>query len=409
MGEAKGAYYIPTTPILQRFPENAENILRNLFQYETSAIITTFFILLLMALLAAVAAKALRREIDGKVVLITLLLGEFISMFFVISISYDIAPRYWYILVPCLAALLAFAAQFLLEETRHRKALAICTASALAAFIAYFVSANYYNFLYQAIVQHSSRNLDSTVIAEVAQLLNDGEFVQAIPDDYTLEEMQTLETARNYKMHWPNSPYGAHSIHEAPPQDPRQPYYILDILGHPDLLNTHANLVGQTDYGVLSFAERVSSLVQGGTPHVSLAMLPLGEYRWVIYALPHNMDDYLAGPIAEFGEPVAQSFFNVHLDRNKNKIVYVKRPCVKEDASERFYLHLAPEKTSDLPEGRRRYGFDNLDFNFQDYGIRIGGVCLAARTLPKYPITRISTGQYVLQNGRLIWSTEFWI
>ena len=411
IGEIEGAYWISTTPILERFPENAEKILRALFQYETSATITAVFIFLLMALIAAVGIRVLRREIDGKVAFILLLLGEFISMFLVTSVLYDVTLRYWYILVPCLVTLLAFAAQFLLEEAKRQKTLAICAASALAIFIAYFVSANYYNFLCKTIVQHSARNLDSIVIAEVAQLLNDGKYVQAIPDDWALEEMQTLGAgwhwkARNYEMYWPNSPYGARSIHEAPPKDPRQPYYILDILGHPELMDTHANLVGRTDYGVLNFAAKVAHFVQGKTPHLSLDMLPLGEYFWVIYALPHNMGDYLTGLVAEIGEPVAQAFFNVHLDRNKKKIAYVKRPCVKEDVSEWFYLHLEPERASDLPEGRKQYGYDNLDFNFRGYGIRTDGVCLAMRALPKYPIAWIRTGQYVLQNGRPTWSTE---
>ena len=45
-------------------------------------------------------------------------------------------------------------------------------------------------------------------------------------------------------------------------------------------------------------------------------------------------------------------------------LVYVKEPCEPEDTDVRFFLHITPERIGDLPEERRRYGFDNLDFAF---------------------------------------------
>ena len=388
-------YFASTSSILDRLHENAPKILRGLFQYETSAAVTAVFAFLLISLITAVGARMPRRKIDGELAFILLLLGELISMFLILSLSYGVSLRYWYILVPCLAMLLAFAAKLLLEAAQRHRVLANCTALALAIFIAFFVSANYYNFLHQTLTAHSARNLDARLIAEVAQLLNSGQYVQGSTDDWSFEEMKIL----GQQMHWPKSPYGAHSIHRVPPQDPQQPYYILDMLGNPDLMDTHASLVGRTDYGILNHAGKVAGLLQGKTPHLSkdYGMFALGEYRWTLYALPHNMSDYVDQLTAAAGEAIAQSIFDVHLDGGR--ILYAKKPCVEEDVGKRFFLHLLPARTTDLPESRRPHGFDNLDFHFRDYGIRNGGACFAVRTLPQYAITKITTGQYVSGKG----------
>ena len=413
LAEQWGEYFKLSKPILERFTENSTDILQGLFQYETSVVIAAVFAFLLVALIVSVVAKVARRELGGELAFVFLLLGEFISMFLVLSIQYDITLRYWSILVPCLAALLAFAAKFLLQAAKRRNVLANCAALALAAFIAFFAAANYYNYLHQVIMQHSARNLDVLVMAEVAQLLNDGKYVQANPDDWHFEEMRKLGSHSIRQARLPNAPHGSHRMHQAPPKDPEQPYYFVDIGGQPALAGvTHADLVGRTEYGILGPTAKVASLLQGATPHVPIdwGMVRLGEWRWAIYALPHNLGSYLTRLITEVGLPPPPSppspphVFDVHLDGGK--IMYFKKPCVKEDMEKRFFLHLAPVRLSDLPEGRRRYGFDNLDFNFSLYGVSSDGVCLAGRTLPQYAVARITTGQYALETGRPVWATE---
>ena len=415
VGQDLGHYTAPTLPISDLFPQNAASILQSLLQTETSAVVTAAFIFLLLALAIAVAAKLARRRLDGELAFVLLVLGEFASMFLVLCMQFGITPRYWSILVPCLATLLAFAAKFLLEAARGRKALANGAALALAAFIAFFVAVNYYNFLYQVAVQHSARNLDDLVVAEVAQLLNNGEYVQANPYSARLEEIRALRGmgSRDYEKLWPNSPYGPRSIHRVPPKDFQQPYYFLDIFGQPALAGgTHARLVGRTDYGILDYAAKVASLLQGGAPHESLAsgMHALDKYIWAIYALPHNTEDYLDQLTAQAGEPAAQSFFDVYFEGKT--ITYAKKPCLEEDIENYFFLHLTPVRLSDLPRNRRPHEFDNLDFLFGDYGIKAGTTCLGARRLPQYPIKSISTGQYVMdmgtvEEGTRIWETEF--
>ena len=410
--EDEGLYTAPTQPISDRLPQNAAKVFHGLFQTETSTVIAAAFIFLLLALAVLVRARLSQRRLDGELTFVLLVLGEFVSLFLVLCIQFGMTSRYWSVLVPCLATLLAFAAKLLLEAAGRRRALANGAAFALAAFIAYFAAANYYNFLYQAVVQHSARNLDDLAVAEVAQLINSGKYVQANPYNARLEGIRALRgmSAREHGRLWPNSPYGPDSIHEDPPKDFQQPYYFLDIFGQPALAgNTHVRLVGRTDYRILDYAAKAASLLQGGAPHVSLdsQMHKLGKHLWAIYALPHDLGDHLDQLIAQAGEPVAQSVFDVYFDGKT--ITYAKKPCLDEDLEDFFFLHLAPVRQSDLPGDRRRHEFDNLDFNFGNYGVKAGATCLGARALPPYPIKWISTGQYLLSDGTRIWETDFWV
>lgn len=59
-----------------------------------------------------------------------------------------------------------------------------------------------------------------------------------------------------------------------------------------------------------------------------------------------------------------------------------------------------------LPRARRRHGFDNLDFDFEQHGARFETRCVAAVPLPAYDIDRIKTGQWVWDEGQ-IWVAEF--
>ena len=112
-------------------------------------------------------------------------------------------------------------------------------------------------------------------------------------------------------------------------------------------------------------------------------------------------------------KPVLNAAFDVYLDGDR--LVYVKEECADEDVDARFFLHVEPVDAADLPEHRRPYGFDNLDFSFRkDYlkhsvgkvGLRGGGRCAVERPLPDYPIVAIETGQFVDGQGRQ-WSGRF--
>ena len=104
----------------------------------------------------------------------------------------------------------------------------------------------------------------------------------------------------------------------------------------------------------------------------------------------------------DYGKPIAQSHFDVYL--RDNSLAYIKESCEQGDADARFFLHIIPIDLADLSGGWHEGGFANLDFQFADYGARIGDICVATRELPDYPIDRVRTGQNVA--GKIIWRAD---
>lgn len=106
----------------------------------------------------------------------------------------------------------------------------------------------------------------------------------------------------------------------------------------------------------------------------------------------------------EIGSPVIRSNFDVYLDGDK--LIYVRNQCSREDVRTRFFLHVTPVNVSDLPDDRRQYEFDNLDFDYHEFStVRRGEACGAVRQLPDYEFTRVSTGQFTDSGG--VWSGAF--
>ena len=72
----------------------------------------------------------------------------------------------------------------------------------------------------------------------------------------------------------------------------------------------------------------------------------------------------------------------------------------------RFFLHLDPVDVGDLPDHRKRHGFDNLDFRFRNQALSLTERRVAVRELPDYAIARVRTGQYrINEDGS---STGLW-
>ncbi len=103
-------------------------------------------------------------------------------------------------------------------------------------------------------------------------------------------------------------------------------------------------------------------------------------------------------------QAVLRAHFDIYL--NDNSLHYVRDTCRPNDIQARFFLHILPHDTNDLPQHRQQYGFDNLDFTFYEHVVRFDGKCLASVPLPDYPIARINTGQWIPDEGRL-WEGEF--
>ena len=86
---------------------------------------------------------------------------------------------------------------------------------------------------------------------------------------------------------------------------------------------------------------------------------------------------------------------------------HLKSPCSTADVQAPFFLHVVPEDVESLPINRRRHGFDNLDFHYTGgAALTFGGMCIAQRPLPNYPIVRIGTKQFTSDEGQ-IWKVEF--
>ena len=106
----------------------------------------------------------------------------------------------------------------------------------------------------------------------------------------------------------------------------------------------------------------------------------------------------------EVARLVARSTFNLYL--GEDRLTYASASCTPADTEATFFLHVYPTDVSNLPDTRRRYGFDNLDFRFDNQGITLGETCIASVRLPRYDIARIRTGQFIAGEGR-IWHEEF--
>ena len=134
----------------------------------------------------------------------------------------------------------------------------------------------------------------------------------------------------------------------------------------------------------------VTSIKAGGlaslTPQNQIVFL----YEW------DEFQRYITETIAQAGEPIIRSDFDVYL--NADALIYVNDDCRKSYTEAPFFLAPYPVDESDLPDWARQHGFQNHDFRFQDFGFRRSAEqCIVIMQLPDYDIDRISTGQYMRQ------------
>ena len=113
--------------------------------------------------------------------------------------------------------------------------------------------------------------------------------------------------------------------------------------------------------------------------------------------------------VIEGARLLASNRVDIWLDGDR--LLYVKEGrCVgsAEEPEEPFFLHVAPLHPSDLPENRKEYGYDNLDFDIADDRLRLGisHRCVVARRLPKYAVASIRTGQFVESSFERLWEEE---
>ena len=130
-----------------------------------------------------------------------------------------------------------------------------------------------------------------------------------------------------------------------------------------------------------------------------------GEITWQV-TFPFDGDGYHDQYESITSQkPEVQSTFNLYL--NQNTLTYTKKPCAFTDTQLSFFLHVIPSDINNLPAQRMRYGFDNLDFNFDQRGLVFESICMATVELPSYQINTIRTGQWVPDQQRNLWQEEF--
>ena len=105
-----------------------------------------------------------------------------------------------------------------------------------------------------------------------------------------------------------------------------------------------------------------------------------------------------------YGDTVSRADFDVYL--GAGRLAYFKEPCAAADTGALFFLHLFPAKDGDLFGEGREYGFNNMDFEFSQHGVRWDGKCLAVVALPDYAIALIRAGQYIVDSGEVLWQAE---
>ena len=101
--------------------------------------------------------------------------------------------------------------------------------------------------------------------------------------------------------------------------------------------------------------------------------------------------------------PVVRDYFDLY--EWDNRLVYVRETCVLADTAAGFFLHIIPQQLTDLPAERRAAGFAQAGFDFARQGGHFDGKCLAAVSLPNYPIKEMRTGQHTPGQGDL-WSAR---
>ena len=141
----------------------------------------------------------------------------------------------------------------------------------------------------------------------------------------------------------------------------------------------------------------------GVAKNLWIAEFPVKEYRADAAAFEETR------LLTRTAEPVARSYFDVYIDGRD--MHYFKQPCVRRpDLTAQFFLGVFPQNVDDLPGERRAYGFENLDFEFGQYGGMLDSACAARVRLPGYEIASISTGQYTSDEygvAKNLWIAEF--
>ena len=118
-------------------------------------------------------------------------------------------------------------------------------------------------------------------------------------------------------------------------------------------------------------------------------------------SMVHRADSYQWITSGRLG---SKAVFDTYTYSGGRMLGYARNGCTLPDTRPAFFVHIFPVDEEYLPAHRRRYGYDNRDFVFSEWGRWTDDKCWTTIVLPDYPIARIRTGQYV--KARRIWESE---
>ncbi|SDJ10959.1 hypothetical protein SAMN04515654_12815 [Halanaerobium congolense] len=123
------------------------------------------------------------------------------------------------------------------------------------------------------------------------------------------------------------------------------------------------------------------------------------------YISTKNRDERITTLINSSENMIENNNFNIYINLKENRILY-KTNNQKVNLDERFFLHIYTISSKVLPTERKKYNFDNLDFNFENHEWDFSILSkyfrndIAMINMPDYPIKLIRTGQFN-SKGRL--------
>ena len=141
-------------------------------------------------------------------------------------------------------------------------------------------------------------------------------------------------------------------------------------------------------------------------PEYAIAEVRTGqEGYWEFRGLPPVAPGVLREWAAALSGGAADFQGEFDLYWRDGELIYRREGCAVADMGAVFFLHITPVDGADLAVERREYGFESRDFEFNRWGGRFDGSCLAAVPLPGYAIAGVRTGQYAAGMGE-VWSAE---
>ncbi len=111
----------------------------------------------------------------------------------------------------------------------------------------------------------------------------------------------------------------------------------------------------------------------------------------VLIDLYHNTAETFPEILDHLGYPTLErKEYEVY--RSDDSLLYVTDNC--EETRPTFFVHIFPSTIDDLPLESQGAKFENQSFFFSENSVNLEGTCVALHPLPRYPFSRIVTGQF---------------